>query len=292
MAGASGYIGTELVSQLEADGHLVSTLTRGKPLFPRAFQWDPTTGRLDPALIEDADAVVNFAGASISKLPWSKSYEREILSSRLDATGTIVKAINAATNKPSVLLNASAVGFYGDRPVEKLTEDAGQGDGFLADVVERWEAAANEADTRVVTFRTGLVVGKGGAFGPLGFLTRFGLAARIGSGAQHWPWIALYDEAAAIRHLLTSELRGPVNLEGPVPATSVEITRLLSQAMERPHLWVLPEKLVRLTLGTAGQELLLSDQQGVPSKLLADGFTFRYENVADVIAATWPRSTV
>ena len=286
VAGASGFIGTELVQQLEAAGHEVSTLTRGASN-GSAHHWDPSAHELDASLIENADAVVNFAGASISKIPWSASYQREILTSRLDATGTIADAINAATSKPAMLLNASAIGFYGDRPVEPLTEDSVQGNGFLADVVERWEAAANLADTRVVTFRTGLVVGHGGAFGPLGFLTRFGLAARIGSGAQHWPWIALHDEAAAIVHLLTSSLEGPVNLQGPVGATSVEITRLLADAMNRPHLWALPEWLVRRTLGTAGQELLLSDQHGVPQKLLADGFEFRYERVSDAIAATW-----
>jgi uncharacterized protein (TIGR01777 family) len=287
VAGASGYVGTEFVRQLKADGHTVDALTRSETNRPGQHRWNPTRGELDPALIEAADAVVNFAGASIAKLPWSSSYQKEILASRIAATDTIVNAINAADSTPGVLLNASAVGFYGDRPGATLTEDSAKGIGFLADVVDEWEAAANKAATRVVTFRTGLVVGEGGAFGPLGLLTKFGLAARIGTGAQFWPWIALYDEAAAIRHLLTSDLTGPVNLEGPVPATSEHVTRQLAKAMKRWHPWVLPEFLISTTLGTAGKELLLPSQKAVPSKLLADGFEFRYRTVDEAIAAVW-----
>jgi uncharacterized protein (TIGR01777 family) len=289
IAGASGYIGTELVRQLEADQHDVVTLTRGTPRRPNEHQWNPSKGELDTALVASADAVIDLAGASLSKLPWSHSYRTEILQSRLAATSTITKALVAAESKPTVLLNASAVGYYGDRAAERLTETSSKGRGFLADVVDRWETAAHEAPegVRVATFRTGIVVGKGGAFGPLELLTKFGLASRLGSGDQYWPWISLHDEAAAIRHLLTSSVTGPVNLAGPQPATAVAITRLLAKAMNRWHPWVVPAKVIELALGTAGHELLLSSQDVAPEVLLADGFEFRHETVASAISAVW-----
>ena len=289
VAGASGYIGTELERQLVADGHDVVTLTRGTPRFPRQHQWNPSKGELDVALVESADAVIDLAGASLSKLPWSASYRTEILESRLAATTTITKALSKAESRPSVLLNASAVGYYGDRAAERLTEQSAKGSGFLADVVAQWEDAAHEAPdgVRVATFRTGIVVGKGGAFGPLELLTRFGLGARLGSGDQFWPWISLHDEAAAIRHLLTSTVSGPVNLAGPEPATAVAITRLLAKAMGKWHPWFVPAKVIELALGDAGHELLLSSQDVAPDVLLGDGFVFRNETVASAINAVW-----
>lgn len=289
VAGASGYIGTELVRQLELDGHDLVTLTRGTPSGPREHRWNPSRGELDVALVESADAVIDLAGASLSKLPWSSSYRSEILESRLAATSTITKALSKAETRPSVLLNASAVGYYGDRAAERLTETSTKGTGFLADVVEQWESAAMDAPdgVRVATFRTGIVVGKGGAFAPLELLTKFGLAARLGSGDQFWPWISLYDEAAAIRHLLTSSVSGAVNLAGPEPATAVAITRLLATAMGKWHPWVVPAKVIELALGTAGHELLLSSQDVAPEVLVADGFTFRHETVRAAINAVW-----
>lgn len=289
VAGASGFIGTALVDRLTAAGHEVHSLTRGQGIGPRQHHWDPSTGELDVALLDTADAVIDLAGASLSKLPWSSSYRDEILRSRLDATSTIVAAIDRAATPPSVLLNASAVGYYGDRPGETLTEQSAKGDGFLADVVDEWETAAHEAPSgvRVVTFRTGVVVGRGGAFTPLELLTRFGLASRLGAGTQHWPWISLRDEARAIVHLLESDLEGPVNLQGPTPATSREITDALADAMHRWHPWVVPTIAIQAALGTAGQELLLSDQKAVPERLLADGFAFEHETVEAAISSSW-----
>ncbi|CAN5167612.1 TIGR01777 family oxidoreductase [soil metagenome] len=289
VAGASGYIGTELVRQLELDQHEVVTLTRGTPRQPREHQWNPVAGKLDVALVDSVDAVIDLAGASLSKLPWTASYRAQILDSRLAATSTLTAALAAASTPPSVLLNASAVGYYGDRATERLVETSTKGHGFLADVVDKWEVAAHAAPAgvRVATFRTGIVVGKGGAFAPLELLTRFGLASRLGKGDQFWPWISLYDEAAAIRHLLTSEVSGAVNLAGPEPATSVAITRMLATAMGKWHPWVVPTRVIELALGTAGHELLLSSQKVAPEVLLADGFTFRHESAASAISAVW-----
>lgn len=291
VAGASGFIGTELCRQLEADGHTVLKLVRRAATGPHEYRWSPTEGTVDAAAIESADAVINLAGATTGRIPWTRPYKREILYSRVRGTTTLAEAISAAATPPAVFLNGSAVGYYGDQPGVALDESAAKGAGFLSDVVETWEKAAQLAagSTRVVTFRTGLVVGRGGAFTPLALLTRLGLGARIGSGRQNWPWIGLHDEAAAIRHLLGSSLSGVVNLAGPTPATSAEVTRALARALHRWHLLVVPTFALRL-LGDAGNDLLLTSEQVVPAKLIADGFTFRDATIDHAIAAEFSGS--
>ena len=289
IAGASGLIGSELRSQLENDGHEILRLVRRERRASDEYRWFPTARVIDPGLIASVDAVINLSGASTGRLPWTPSYKREILRSRIDATWTLADAITHSATPPTTFLSASAVGYYGDRPGEVLDESAAKGEGFLADVVDAWEQAANLAahSTRVVTFRTGLVVGDGGAFTPLQLLTRFGLGATLGSGAQTWPWISLHDEAAAIRYLLTSEISGAVNLAGPTPATSHEITSALADAMHRWHPWKIPEPVVQIALREPGRELLLASQHSVPRKLLDDGFVFEHETVEQAIAAVW-----
>lgn len=286
VAGASGFIGTELVSQLVRGGHTVLRLVRSLPTGDGEFLWSPPDESIDPAAIEEADAVVNLAGATTGRIPWTPGYKREILYSRVHGTTTIAEAIGRASKPPTVFLNGSAVGFYGDRPGETLTESSSKGTGFLSDVVEAWEKAAHltPSGTRVVTFRTGMVVGKGGAFTPLIPLTKLGLAARFGTGRQNWPWVALHDEAAAIVHLLTSSLEGPVNIVGPIPATSGEITDALAEALDRWHPWVVPAFVVK-ALGDAGSDLLLSSERITPELLLSDGFTFRYDTAAAAIGS-------
>lgn len=285
IAGASGMIGTELQRQLRADGHTVLTLVRRAPRSETEFAWSPGSRVLDFRVFEQADAVVNLSGASIARLPWTRGYKKQILESRVRATRALAEGMAMASTPPRVFLSGSAVGFYGERPAVRLTEDTSKGEGFLSDVVAAWEEAAGLAPeaTRTVLLRTGLVVGRGGAMTPLRLLTAVGAAARIGSGGQHWPWISLYDEAAAIRHLLTSTLRGPVNLAGPTPATSDRVTRALAAAMHRWHLLRLPEGVISTLMGDAGRELLLASQKQVPAKLLADGFRFRHETVEQAI---------
>jgi uncharacterized protein (TIGR01777 family) len=268
VAGASGMIGTELCRQLEESGHTVLRLVRGRPTSTSEFNWAPAARMIDFTLMDRTDAVINLSGASLSHLPWTPRYRKLILESRLQATHTLTDAMRMASTPPRSFISASAVGYYGDRPGERLTEESPRGQGFLADVVNAWEHAANLApeQTRVVTIRTGLV-----------------LAGPLGTGGQMWPWISLYDEAAAIRHLLSSALAGPVNLVGPTPVTSYALLKQLATTLHRPYLIPLPELVIQLALQEAGHDLLLSSQKLLPTRLLDDGFSFRHETVAQAI---------
>lgn len=290
IGGASGMIGTELARQLAARGDEVVRLVRRPVAAAGEVPWDPASGRLDAAALAGADAVVNLSGATLSRLPWTASYRERILASRLAATAAITGALHelsAAGQRVPALVSGSAVGVYGSRPGEELTEASAPGDGFLAEVVRRWEDAAGAAPAgaRVVLARTGLVLGPGGALRPLRVIARLGVAGPIGGGRQHWPWISLNDEAAALVHLIGSTLSGPVNLVGPAPASSAEVVDALARALRRPSGLPLPGWAVRAVMGEAGRELLLSDQCVRPSALLADGFVFRDSTVQDALAA-------
>ena len=236
---------------------------------PDEASWSPAAGIIDFTVMDRVDAVVNLSGASLARLPWTKNYRGEIIDSRVTATRTLADAMRKARRPPDVFLSASAVGYYGDRPGELLTEFSSAGSGFLAEVVGRWEGAAALApdETRTVVFRTGIVVGHGGAMQRVGTLTRFGLSGRLGTGGQHWPWIALDDEVSAIVHLLASGLSGPVNVVGPTPATADRVMSAMSERMHRPYTFTVPERMLGLALGRAADELLLSSQKVRPQRL-------------------------
>ena len=290
IAGASGLIGTELSRQLGAAGHTAVRLVRREPLGANEFRWDPAALSLDPAVLDGIDAIVNLSGASLARLPWTPGYRKEILRSRVQATRTLTDALRHHRDDrpgptPAVLLNGSAVGIYGDRPGEELTEQSAPGHDFLAGVVAAWEREALLAPepTRVVLLRTGLVLAAGGALKPVLPLTRFGLSGPLGGGAQHWPWIGLHDEAAAIVHLLTSSLSGPVNLVGPQPATANDVLQGLATAMNRPFKLPVPAAVLTLLLQDAARQLLLADQRVSSALLQQDGFTFTHPTAGDAI---------
>jgi uncharacterized protein (TIGR01777 family) len=215
-------------------------------------------------------------------MPWTRAIRESIVSSRRHATTTLVTAINLAKVAPKVFLSGSAVGIYGDRGEEDLTETSARGSGFLADVVEGWEADASRATCRTVFLRTGLVLGDSGALAPLRLATMFFAGARVGSGQQWWPWISHRDELRAIVHLIDSKLKGAVNLVGPTPARSVEVTRELARIMTRPHLFVIPAWAIGL-IGDAGRELLLSSQKIRATALEKDGFVFEHRTIAGAL---------
>jgi hypothetical protein len=254
---------------------------------PDEVTWSPAAGIIDFTVMDRVDAVVNLSGASLAKLPWTKAYRGEILDSRITATRTLTDAMRKAKRAPPVFLSASAAGYYGDRPGELLTEFSSAGSGFLAEVVARWEGAARLApdQTRTVMFRTGIVVGHGGAMQRVGAITKLGLSGRLGTGGQHWPWIALEDEVRALLHLLTSKLSGPVNLAGPTPATADRVMTAMAERMHRPYTFVVPERVLELALGRAADELLLASQKVRPQRLIDDGFRFRHATVESALDA-------
>jgi uncharacterized protein (TIGR01777 family) len=282
IAGASGFIGRALVAELTRAGWAVTRLVRGPASRADEVSWDPQSGTLDPSVLSGADAVINLSGASISRMPWTPAIRESIVASRREATTTLVTAINSAKVAPKVFLSGSAVGIYGDRGDSELTETSARGAGFLADVVEGWEADASRATCRTVFLRTGLVLGDGGALAPLRLATMFFAGARIGIGQQWWPWISHRDEVRAIVHLIDSKLRGAVNLVGPTPARSVEVTRELARIMKRPHLFVIPSFAIGL-MGDAGRELLLASQKIRATALEKDGFVFEHRTVVDAL---------
>jgi uncharacterized protein (TIGR01777 family) len=285
IAGGTGMIGTALTSILEEKGHQVLLLSRSAG--PQRIQWNPgvTPVDLDSLSAEhgNIDAIVNLSGSTISKMPWTVKTKHEILYSRLSTTATLVDAIVTAEKKPAVLVQGSAVGFYGDRGNESLSEKSDRGTGFLSDVVVSWEAAAQPAEkhTRVAYARTGLVLGRKGALGPLRLLTSFFASGPLAGGKDWWPWISLRDEARALAFLIENKVSGPVNLVAPTPATSGTLMKALARLMKRPYWFPAPGFAVSLILGQAGRELLLSSQKISPEVLLSSGFTFLDSDVTE-----------
>lgn len=291
VAGASGLIGTALVERLRRDGDEVHTLVRRTPRGPDESSWAPSARTLDTKVLDGADAVINLAGATVARIPWTPAYRRKLVTSRIEATRTLAEAMGQVASPPPVLLNASAIGIYGDRSGYRITDASPRGEGFFPDLVEQWErvTAIAPRKTRVVTLRSAVVVARGGGLAPIRMLTAFGLGARFGTGGQHWPWISLEDEVRAIQHLLSSSLSGPVILAGPVPATSERITRAFARRMRRWRILRVPEWAIRLPLGEAGQRLLLDDLHVEPLRLAADGFEWRHRRVEQAVDAIFAR---
>ena len=287
ISGASGMIGRALRQELIAKGHSVHTLVRREPTDSSEHRWDPYAGTIDQAIVDYADAVVNLSGASLSRIPWTPAHKKLVLHSRQQAAQTLGQAIAASASPPHTLLQASAVGIYGNRGESELTEQSPPGDGFLASVTTQWEAAAAPIEskkTRVVYARTGLVIAKTGAMAPLRLQTFLGVAGPIGSGRQWWPWISYRDEIRALVFLLEQQqLAGPFNLVGPTPATAREVTQALARLMKRPHWLGLPTWAVKL-MGEAGPEILLSSQKITPARLLEAGFRFEHQTIDEAIA--------
>lgn len=285
ISGASGLVGTELARQLREDGHEAIRLVRRRARAADEISWNPSKGEIDPEIMESVDAVVNLAGATTGRIPWTAKYKKEIVSSRIDSTRTLVTAINRAGNPPKVLISGSASGFYGEGGSTWLSEESPKGKGFLSDLAHNWEQEAMKARARVVLVRTTLVMSrKKGALGPLMPLLKLGVGGPIGSGKQFWAWINLVDEAAAIIHLITTPgTHGPYNLTAPEPATCEEMIVGLGKAIRRPTFFRIPEFLMKLFIGEAAEELLLVSQKMTANKLLASGFRFRYPDLKSSI---------
>lgn len=282
VTGSSGVIGSALVPALRADGHEVIRLVRRTPRTADEHRWDPRHRLVDPGVLGDVDAVINLAGASITPRPWTRGYEQRLLTSRVDATATISAGLAAAVaadpGRRRVLLSGSGVSFYGNTGDRPIAEDAPQGPGFMARMCAAWEAAtaaAEDAGVRVVHLRTGLVLAPRAPLTRLlGLVFRLGLGGRIGSGRQFWPWIGADDEIGAIRHLLTADVTGPVNLSAPEPVTNAEFTRALGRVLHRPTPLPVPGFLLPLLLRDFARTNVVGGQRALPRALLDSGYAF------------------
>ena len=278
VTGSHGFIGSALVASLTKDEHDVVRVRRDEQ------------GGLVAADLVGVDAVVHLAGEGVATKRWTPEQKRRVLESRTIGTTLVAETIAAMTAKPRVLLSGSAVGYYGERGDEILTEASSAGEGFLADVCVQWEAAtapAAAAGIRVAHLRTGIVVGKaGGAVAKTLPLFKLGLGGRIGSGRQYWSWISLTDEIGAIRFLLDHEVSGAVNLTGPQPVTNAEFTKAVGRALHRPTLLPVPKFGPRLLLGReAADEVVSVSQRVEPIVLAREGYQFRHETVDAAVQA-------
>lgn len=288
IAGGSGLIGSALIDSLRGDGIDVRQLVRRQARSADEIEWNPGQTPLDPGVLEDVTAIINLSGASIGRLPWTKSYERTLSASRIGPTKTLATAVKEFGHGAPAFISASAVGYYGDRPGHILTEADAAGQTFLAQLCDEWEheALAASDTTSVVLLRTAPILHPKGVLKPMIMLTRFGLGGPLGKGEQIWPWISLTDEVRAIRHILETDLKGPVNLAGPVAASANQIGRTLAEIMHRPYLLPAPAWALRLGIGRdAADGLLLSDANVVPDKLLGSGFHFEHRTQEEAISA-------
>ena len=287
ISGASGLIGTQLVAKLSQGGHEVIRLVRRSPKSGE-IQWNPKSGTLDAAALEGADAVIHLSGAGIGDKRWTTGYRKEILDSRTHTTALRAKTIASPSRKPSVFLSGSAIGIYGARNDEQLTEVSTHGTGFLAEVCEQWEAAAKpavDAGVRTVYLRTGIVLSpKGGALKKLLPLFKLGVGGKFGNGKQWQSWISIDDEIGAIEYLLTANVSGAVNLTAPNPVTNAEFTRVLASVLKRPAIVPVPTFAPKILLGgELADALLFTGQRVIPAALNASGYSFKHTTLESAL---------
>lgn len=290
IAGGSGLIGHALVVALRADGHDVQRLVRRQARAADEVSWDPARHTLDPARLEVADAIVNLAGENLSAGRWTAARRERILRSRVDATGTLVEAVTRIAHRPTVLVSASAVGFYGGRGDETLSERSGIGRGFLPEVCLAWEADAQRAialGLRVVCLRLGVVLtGEGGALGKMLPLFRLGLGGRLGNGRQWMSWITRDDVIGVVAEALADRrFTGAINTVAPEPVTNAAFTKALGTVLHRPTLVPAPAWALRLAFGEMADAALLASTRAVPDRLEALGYRFKHPHLAEALAA-------
>jgi uncharacterized protein (TIGR01777 family) len=289
VTGASGLVGSALVPFLTTGGHQVTRLVRSRPRADAAeVQWDPLTGSVDAAALEGLDAVVHLAGENIAAGRWTAEQKARIRDSRVKGTKTLCEALAGLSQPPSVLISASAIGYYGDRGEEVMHEDSAPGTGFLAEVCRAWEEAtepARQKGIRVVHARIGVVLSAaGGALAKMLTPFKLGAGGVVGSGTQYMSWVSLDDVVGAIHHVLCIDtLRGPVNLVAPHPATNYEFTKTLGQVLGRPTFFPLPAFAARVVFGEMADALLLASTRVVPTQLLATGYAFRHPDLAGAL---------
>ena len=295
IAGSSGLIGSALVSALRATDRRVLRIVRRAPSNADEVFWNPDAGEFDPSPLDGVDAVVNLCGVNVGEKRWSGAFKQILRDSRIGPTEVLSAAVVEA-GVPT-LINASAVGYYGDTNGETVDETVPAGEGFMAQLCEDWEAATSFAahdGTRVVLVRSGLVLSpSGGILGRVKPLFSFGLGARLGNGRQYMPWISLEDEVRALLFAIShDDVSGPVNLTGPAPVTNAEFTAALGRTVNRPTPLIVPGFALRTLLGEFAEEGLLGGQRAIPAVLERAGFVFHHNTIGEALAfATAPKDT-
>lgn len=293
ITGSSGMIGSALAERLETEGDTVIRLVR-RPPEAGEVRWDPDDGSIDAAALAGIDAAVHLAGESIgAKLRWTEEHKQRVLDSRVVGTRLLARTLASLDPKPRTLLSGSAVGFYGDRGMEFLTETCPPGTGFLAQLCVQWEAttsAAEDVGIRVVHLRSGLVLDRDEGILPrMALPARLGLGAKLGNGRQYMSWITLTDEIGAIVKLLRDDsVSGPVNLVAPQPVTNAEFTKALGRALHRPAPFAVPSKVLEMALGKeTAHEMLLGGQRVHPQRLESMGFAFAHPRIDEALSSIY-----
>jgi len=291
ISGSSGLIGSTAATALKSDGHNVVHLVRpGKPPNPGDVQWDPMRATVDVAAIEGVEVVLHLSGAGIADGRWTEERKQLLRSSRIDTTRVLVDSLLRLKQKPRLLIVASAIGYYGNRGDEILTESSTTGTDFLALVCRDWEAEASRAAARgirTVMLRTGVVLsGKGGALPKMLTPFKLGVGGRLGSGQQWMSWIAIEDVVGIIRNAIANEqVSGPVNVVAPNPVRNEEFTRLLAAMLHRPAIFPAPAFMLRLAMGEMADAVLLGSDRVKPERMLAAGYKFRFEILEPALRA-------
>jgi uncharacterized protein len=295
IVGSSGLIGSALVYALRATDRRVLRIVRRAPSNADEVFWNPDTGEFDSSALDGVDAVVNLCGISIGEKRWSGAFKQRLRDSRIGPT-EVLSAAAVEAGVPT-LINASAVGYYGDTAGRTVDETAPAGKGFMAQLCADWEAATSLAEhhgTRVVLVRTGLVLAPaGGLLSRVKPLFSLGLGARLGNGRQYMPWISLEDDVRALLFAIKhDEVSGPVNLTGPAPVTNAEFTAALGRTVNRPTPLIVPGFALRTLLGEFAEEGLLGGQRAIPAVLERAGFHFHHNTIGEALAfATAPNNT-
>jgi uncharacterized protein (TIGR01777 family) len=285
ISGSTGFIGTKLVGRLQNSGHDVTRLVRSSS--DVGLHWDPYNSKVDISRMEGYDAFVHLSGESING-SWTKSKKKKIMDSRVIPTRFLAECISKLKNPPNAFICSSAIGYYGNRGDEELTESSSSGTGFLAEVCKAWEAETKPFEAkniRVVNIRTGLVLSpEGGALKQLLFPFKMGVGGVIGSGKQWWSWIALNDLLRIYQYTIeTGSVKGAINATAPNPVTTKIFVKTLAKVLRRPAIFPLPSFVVKLIFGEMGTELLLEGQRVVPAKLLELGFKFEQTDLESAL---------
>ena len=289
VSGSSGFVGSVLMKAIANRGHIGLRLVRSSRVRDEfSIPWDPLVGRVETARLQDLDAVIHLAGAGISDERWTDDRKNVILQSRTASTRVLAGAVARLPNPPRVFISASAIGFYGNRGDEVLTEESTHGTGFLADVVRQWEASSDiviKSGIRVVKARFGVILGSGGGMlKKIVPIFRYGFGGKLGSGRQWMSWIALNDVIGGLLHAVETEtLSGPVNFVAPNPVTNAEFTDVLSEVVDRKAYYTVPGFALKLVYGQMAEETILSSQKVMPSKLPESGYRYKLPDLREAL---------